>query len=132
MLKIKRLFIILLSLTVLYGCAAAWFAAGGVTTLGTYKYVEGRVTGEYPLSFEEAWDVTSRALADLKINISESVKKTEKGRIDAVRKDGQKVAVTLKSKGEQVTSITIRVGTLGDKDEAEKVHKSIASIAGVK
>jgi len=128
--SIKSL-IIISSLIVLYGCPAVWFAAGGVSTLGGYKYMEGRVAKEYPLAYEKAWKATNNALVKLNMNISSSKNDGSRGSIDALRKDGKKIAVKLKSRGNGVTNITVKVGTFTDREEAEKIHSKIRASAGI-
>lgn len=129
--KFTRPLIIISSLLVLYGCPAAWFAAGGVSTLGGYKYMEGRVAKEYPLAYEKAWKAANRALAKLRINIVSSKNDGSRGKIDALREDGKKVAVKLKSSGNGVTNIAVKVGTFTDREEAEKIHRKIRAAAGI-
>ncbi len=131
MFKISKLFILLSSFFILNACAAAWFAAGGVATLGGYKYMEGHMAVEYPLVYDKAWDATNEAFENLKISISSSMSKGNKGKIEALQKDGIKIVATLEDNGRGVTIIKIRVGTLGNKSEAEKIHNEIVSVAGI-
>ncbi len=132
MLKIRNLLLLLSSLFVLYGCAAAWFAAGGIATLGGYKYIEGQLTREYPVTFNEAWNGTNSALERLRISISNSMKNEGNGKIEALRKDGIKTIILLQDNGLGVTVISVRVGTIGNRDEAEQIHNEIASATKMK
>jgi hypothetical protein len=118
--RIKNLIILICSISFLYGCALAWIGVGAGVGIGAYKYIEGRLEREYPLSYSRAWDATNSALQNLK------------GTIDAVRKDGKKVVVSLKDRGQGVTTISVRVGMFGDRSSAEKVHDEIASVSGVR
>ncbi len=129
--KVKKLILLTTALLFLYGCAAAWFAAGGLAALGGYKYIEGNLSRDYPLAYARAWDATNSALANLQISISKSMDEGAKGEIKAVRKDGKKVVVTLKDKGQGVTSITVRVGIFGDRSKSERIHDEIASVSGI-
>jgi hypothetical protein len=105
---------------------------GAGVGIGAYKYIEGRLEREYPLSYSRAWDATNSALQNLQISISNSTEGKTKGTIDAVRKDGKKVVVSLKDRGQGVTTISVRVGMFGDRSSAEKVHDEIASVSGVR
>ena len=127
---IKKMVILLCSLSVLYGCAAAWFTVGGVAALGGYKWAEGRLSRDYPLNYSVAWDVTNRALANLEISISNSMDEGNKGRIEAVRKDGKKITLILKDQGLGITNIIVVVGLFSDRESAEKVHDEILSLSG--
>ena len=128
---IRKTVILMCSLSVLYGCAAAWFVGGGIAALGGYRWVEGRLSRDYPIAYSTAWDVSNRALASLEISISSSMDEGNKGRIEAVRKDGKKITLILKDKGLGITNIVVVVGLFSDRDSAEKVHDEILSISGV-
>lgn len=130
--RIKNILIVLCSVSFLYGCALAWIGVGAGVGIGAYKFIEGRLEREYPLSYSRAWNATNTALENLQISISNSSKGETKGNIDAVRKDGKKVIVSLKDRGQGVTTISVRVGLLGDRSEAEKVHDEIASVAAIR
>jgi hypothetical protein len=129
--RLKNLIILICSLSFLYGCALAWISVGAGVGIGAYKFIEGRLEREYPLSYSRAWDATNSALQNLQISISNSTDEQTKGEIDAVRKDGKRVLVSLKDRGQGVTTISVRVGMFGDKSEAEKVHDEIASVSGI-
>jgi hypothetical protein len=124
---------LLLSLLFLGGCAAlvAGVVGAGVG-VGGYRYVEGSVERDYPLSFHSAWDTTNTALANLYISVSNSINEGDKASIDAVRRDGRKVTIKFRDRGQHVTEISIRVGLLGAKKDAERIHEEILSVAGLK
>ncbi|KPK02905.1 MAG: hypothetical protein AMK71_00750 [Nitrospira bacterium SG8_35_4] len=130
--RVRNFIIIGCSLTFLYGCVLAWIGVGAGVGIGAYKFIEGRLEREYPLSYSRAWDATNSALANLQISISDSTKGETKGTIDSVRKDGKKVLVSLKDRGQGVTTISVRVGLMGDRGLAEQVHDEIASVAGIR
>jgi hypothetical protein len=129
--RIRNIVILFCTLSFLYGCVLAWIGVGAGVGIGTYKYIEGRLEREYPLSFSRAWDATNSALANLQISISDSTRGETKGTIDSVRKDGKKVIVAIKDRGQSVTTISVRVGLMGDRSLAEQVHDEIASVAGI-
>ncbi len=130
--KVKKLVVLISALFFLYGCVSAvLLGMGAGVGIGAYKWVEGRLAREYPLSYAKAWDATNTALANLKISITNSVNEGAEGEIEAVKRDGAKVAIKLKDRGLGVTTITIRVGMLGDRMEAEKIHNEIASVSGI-
>jgi len=130
--KITRLVTLLLSLTLLWGCEAALFTGGAAVGIGVYKYIEGAVEVEYPLDYKTAWNMTNRALSNLYISVSESIDDGVHGRIDAVRKDGASVSIRLKEIRQGVTVINVRVGTLGDRYDAERIHNEIKKVAGLR
>lgn len=130
--RFTNLVILAYSVSFLYGCATvALLGVGAGVGVGAYKYVEGNLARKYPLSYSRAWDATNSALENLQISISNSMDNGGKGKIEAVRKDGEKAVIKIKDEGQGVSTITIRVGILGDKDIAESIHEEIASVSGV-
>jgi len=129
--KVSRLLIVLLSLTFLWGCELALIGLGAGVGIGTYKFIEGKLDRQYPLEFKKAWDATNTALANLQISISGSLNEGVTGDLEGVRRDGVKVYISLKDMGQKVTYISVRVGTFGDRVEAERIHDEIVSVAGI-
>ena len=129
--KIAGLLVLVLSLTVLWGCELALIGVGAGIGAGTYKFIEGKLERQYPVEYARAWDATNTALANLEISISGSLNEGLKGEIEALSKDGAKIFISLKDMGQKVTSIGIRVGTFGDRSESERIHNEIARTAGI-
>ncbi|MBI5098372.1 MAG: DUF3568 family protein [Nitrospirae bacterium] len=129
--KVAGLLVLLFSLTVLWGCELFLIGVGAGLGVGTYKFIEGKLERQYPLEYKKAWDSANTALANLQISISGSLNEGVKGEIEAVRKDGVKVFISLKDMGQKVTSIGVRVGIFGDRSESERIHNEIASVAGI-
>jgi hypothetical protein len=128
---LRNIAILLCTVSLLYGCAAVLIGVGAGVGIGAYKYVDGRLSREYPIGYAKAWHSINTALEHQQISISNSINEGEKGTIEAVRKDGKKVTVVLNDRGQGVTSISVRVGMFGDRLEAEKIHDEIASVAGI-
>ncbi|MBI5741145.1 MAG: DUF3568 family protein [Nitrospirae bacterium] len=129
--KVARLLIVLLSLTVLWGCELALIGLGAGVGIGTYKFIEGELARQYPVEYNKAWDVTNTALSNLQISVAGSLNEGVKGDIEGIRKDGVKVYVSLKDMGQKVTHIGVRVGTFGNRVEAERIHDEIVTVAGI-
>ena len=129
--KRTRLMLLLSSLIFMYGCAAVLLGVGAGVGAGAYRYMEGNLVREYPVSYTKAWDAANTTLANLKIGVTNSLNNGAKGTLEAVQKDGAKVVLNLTDKGQNVTSISVRVGILGDRKAAERIHNAIASEAGL-
>jgi hypothetical protein len=134
--RLLKLTAVLLSLAFLWGCGAEAILLGvGLCVgagAGTMRYMEGSVSREYPVAFNKSWDSTNLALANLSITVSNSVNEGVKGQIDGVRKDGAPVIIKLIDRGQGVTTISVRVGSFGNRTEAERVHEEIKTAAGLK
>ena len=132
--KIKKLIILTVSLFFLYGCGletALLLGLGAGGGVAGYKYVEGHTAKEFPLEFASAWDATNTAMENLRINIADSDNSGNQGKIKAFTKEGKEVSIKLKGRSQWVTSISVRVGKLGNRENAEKILNEIASVAGL-
>ena len=127
----KKLILLAVSLFFLYGCELALLGLGAGGGIAGYKYVEGHGSREFPLEYSRAWNVTNRALENLNISISNSENRDSQGYIKGIRKDGKSVSIKLKERSQWVTTISARVGRIGDKDDAERILNEIASVAGL-
>lgn len=129
--KSARSIVLFFVLFVSYGCVPAALVVGAGVGAGAYKYIEGSLSRVYPVEYSKSLDFTNAALENLHVSLSDSSNDGTKGWIDGIKLDGQKVAVTIEDKGLKVTSINIRVGTFGNRDEAIRIHDEIAKIAGL-
>ncbi len=130
--KVKNIIVLIAMAFTLSGCAAALLVIGAGAGIGSYKYFEGSLSRDYPISYSRALDATNSALENHQISISNSIDEGTVAKIDAVRRDGTKVSVKVEDRGQSVSKISIRVGLLGDRSAAEKIHDQIASVSGVR
>jgi hypothetical protein len=112
------------------GCVAAAVAGAGAGA-GAYAYVQGELQATYSVPIEQVWPKTLAAMHELKLTVDRQLIDHLGGEIDARRVDGTVVKVRLKSAGEHSTTVGVRVGTLGNRDHAERIHDIIKKQLGV-
>ncbi len=130
--KVKNIIVLIAMAFCLSGCAAALLAVGAGAGIGGYKFYEGSLSRDYPIAYARAIDATNSALENHQISVSNSMDEGTVAKIDAVRRDGTKVSLKIKDRGQGVTKISIRVGMLGDRSAAEKIHDQIAAVSGIR
>jgi hypothetical protein len=128
---LKRLLALTSMVFILSGCAAVLLGVGAGVGIGTYKFIEGNLIRDYPLAYVRAWDATNTALENLRISVTDSINEGAEGKIESIRKDGKKVVIVIKDKGQGVSSIAIRIGTFGDEQGSTRIHEEIASVSGI-
>lgn len=129
--KTKKFILLVVSLFFLYGCELALLGLGAGGGIAGYQYLEGHTSKEFPLEYSKAWNVSNTALENLNISISSSENKDTQGVIKGFQEDGKSVSIKLTERGQWVTTISIRVGKLGNRDDAEIILNEIASVAGL-
>lgn len=129
--RTKKLIFLAVSLFFLYGCELALLGIGAGGGIAGYQYLEGYGSREYPLEYSRAWNVTNTALENLNISISSSDNNDPKGTIKGIQKDGKKVTIKLKERSQWVTTVSVRTGRLGKREDAERILNEITSVAGL-
>ncbi len=130
--RLKNAVIVISALFFFYGCAEVLLiGAGAGLGIGSYKYIDGRLSVDYPLEYDRAWNAMNRTLENFQISITSSTSESGKGEIAAVRKDGKKVSIKISDQGNKITNVSVRVGTFGSREEARKIHDEMIAVAGI-
>ena len=107
------------------GCAATLLMGlGGLTALGTYKWVEGTMEKDYPRPMKETFDATMEGARKLNLTIGSELYTPSESKILA-SKDGTSVKVELIARPNEITTVKIRFGMMGNKDWSGYYHRQI-------
>lgn len=112
------------------GCAVALIGAGAGAGAGTYAYVRGEHQVTYPYSFNKTYSATLAALKDLQIPVVDAFKDLTDGTIMAKKGDGSDVKILLKTEGDKVTMVKVRVGIFGDEAASKRIVEKISTRLG--
>ena len=107
------------------GCTAALIggAAVGAGT-GTFVYLKGELKTDYKQSFDSVWKACEKTVADMRGLDVMPAKEIGKGKIAAVI-DGEKVDISVTYKAKNLTTVSIRVGLIGNKQSSQLIHDKI-------
>mgnify|MGYP001190371329 FL=1 len=107
------------------GCTAALVggAAMGAGT-GTYFYINGELKTDYYYDFGKVWSACEKTVADMRGLDVLPEKEIGKGKITAVI-DDEKVHISVTYKARAVTTVSIRVGLIGNKLSSQLIHDRI-------
>jgi hypothetical protein len=109
--------------------AAAVVGAGA--GVGAYAYIQGELQATYNTPMQQVWPEALAAMDELKLTVDRQFIDEIGGEIDARRVDGTVVKVRLKPAGDHSTTVGVRVGTIGNRDHAERVHHIIQQQLGI-
>ena len=124
-----KLAAVLMAMAMAAGCAATLLMGlGGLTALGTYKWVEGTMEKDYPRPMQETFNATLEAGRMLKLKITAEQYTPSESRINAVTEDGTAVKVDLISRPNEITTVKIRFGMMGNADWSAYYHRQIMKI----
>jgi len=107
------------------GCGALLVGGAAVGAgSGTYFYINGEMKTDYYTSFDSAWNACQKTVADMRGLDVMPEKEIGKGKITAVI-DDEKVQIAVSYKAKNVTTVSIRVGLIGNKLSSQLIHDKI-------
>ena len=124
-----KLAAVLVAMAMAAGCAATLLmGVGGLAALGTYKWVEGTMEKDYPRPMQETFNAAKEAANKLNLKISSELYAPSDSKILASTQDGTSVKVDLIARPNEITTVKIRFGVLGNKDWSGYYHRQIMKI----
>ena len=120
------LLIPLFTLFLFYGCTALVVggAAVGAST-GTFFYVNRELKTDYYASFDKVWSACEKTVADMRGIEVAPAKEIAQGKISTMI-NNEKVNFDIKYKSKDFTTVSIRVGLIGNKLSSQLLHDKIA------
>jgi Protein of unknown function (DUF3568) len=119
----------LLALAMAAGCVPMiLMGVGGAAGIGTYKWIEGTMEKDYPRPMKETYDAAIEASRRLKLKISSELYTPSESKILAVTQDGTNVKVELIARPNDITTVKIRFGMMGNADWSAYYHRQIMKI----
>src|SRR5271157_6186680 len=108
------------------GCAAAVVggAAAGAGS-GTYFFINGELKTDYYYSLDRVLSACEKTVADMRGLDVEPVKEIGSGKITAMIAN-EKVQITANYKAKDVTTVSVRIGVMGDRIGSQLLHDRIA------
>jgi len=120
---------VLVALAMAAGCAATiLMGVGGLAALGTYKWVEGTMEKDYPRPMQVTYDAALEAAKQLNLKVTSTNYTPSASRIDAVTQDNTAVVVQLVARPNEITTVKIRFGMMGNADWSAYYHRKIMKI----
>ena len=107
------------------GCVTVPVGGGTSATAGNYSYITRDLEVIYGVPLADVWPRALAAVESLQLHIDRQHIDGLGGDIAARRADGTRVRVWLKPNGEYSTSVSVRIGYMGDRDDSERVHRAI-------
>lgn len=121
-----KLAAVLVAMAMTAGCVASLLmGVGGLAALGGYKWVEGTMEKDYPRPMKETFDATMDAARKLNLKITSEQYTPSESKILASTPDGTDVKVGLIARPNEITTVKIRFGMMGNKDWSGYYHRQI-------
>ena len=110
------------------GCLLAVGAALGI---GAYTWVEGTMAKDYPRQMEPTYRACLETCQIMALAIEKENYDPTHSYITAIAKDGTKVNIELIARPNNITTVKVRFGLMGNKDQSAYFHRNIMRILGI-
>jgi len=125
--RVEWLLILMVAAFMLAGCApvvVGGAAVGGGS--GAYVYITGELKTDYPYPFDRAWSACEKTVAHMNATDVFPEKEISKGTIQAII-DGERVRFVVEYKTKDLTTVSIRVGIIGNKSASQRLHDKVTA-----
>jgi hypothetical protein len=126
MIRTKKWFAFLVAVTFLMaGCAPLVVGGAAMTAgAGTYVFISGWLKTDYHYDFEDVWSACEKVVAEMNAIDVIPTKEIGEGKIKALI-DNETVWFSIKYKSKNITTVSIRVGILGSRPAAQRLHDMV-------
>ncbi len=104
---------------------------GATTAIGAYKWMEGTMEKDYPRGMQETFNATLAACKDLNLKISAQQYNPMDSRIEAVQPPDTNVKIQLLGRPNQITTLKVRFGMMGNQDASAYFHRRVMHHLGM-
>ena len=126
--KNKSFLVLSLAAVLVLNSGCALLVIGGLAAgAGAVVYVNGELKDTEAVAYDNAYSATLAAMNDLSYAVVNEQKSPITATITARGMGDKKIQVTLDKQSDTVTEIRVRVGTFGDKDQAQLILDKIKS-----
>ena len=123
---------VLVAMAMAAGCAATMLMGlGGLAAVGSYKWVEGTMEKDYPRPMQETFNAALEAAKKIPLKVTAQQYTPTQSHIDAVTQDGTPVKVDLIARPNNITTVKIRFGMMGNADWSGYYHRQIMKILNI-
>jgi hypothetical protein len=113
------------------GCPVVLIGAGAAAGVGGYKWVEGTMEKDYPRPMQETWNASLAAVRDLNLKIASQQYGPLESRLEAVQPPDTNVKVQLIARPNQITTVKVRFGLMGNLDASAYFNRRIMHHLGL-
>jgi len=127
-----KLGILLAALLLTAGCVETMLIGlGASAAIGSYKWMEGTMEKDYPRPMQDTWNATLAACKDLQLKISAQEYNPMESKIEAVAPPDTNVKIQLVGRPNQITTVKVRFGLMGNVDASAYFHRRIMHHLGL-
>lgn len=123
-----KIFLLIVSVCLLFGCNAAMVVNGKVMGIssGKFIYEDGYLTTQFKVDIEPVWQAANKAVVDLRGWDIQKDRSISSGSLKTVISD-EKVKIKVEYIGKDLTSVSIFCGVVGNQMASRIIMDKIAA-----
>lgn len=122
---------LVLCVLMLSGCAVMLLSAGAAAGIGAYKYVEGTMEKDYPRDMQATYQACMSAASTMSLRVAQQHYGPTESRIEAVQPPDTNVKIQLVARPQQITTVKVRFGIMGNEDQSAYFHRLVMKNLGI-
>lgn len=123
---------LLMGLLFISACIETFLIGMGATgAIGAYKWMEGTMEKDYPRPMQQTFNAALGACKDLSLKISSQQYGATDSRIEAVQPPDTNVKIQLLARPNQITTVKVRFGLMGNQDASAYFHRRMMHHLGL-
>jgi hypothetical protein len=127
-----KLGIVLAALLFTAGCAAmVLMGLGGAAAIGSYKWIEGTMEKDYPRPMQDCWNASLAAAKDMNLNVQTQQYNPTESTMEGVAPPDTNFKIQLLARPNQITTIKVRFGLMGNQDASAYFHRQVLRHLGL-
>ncbi len=119
---------LLLAASLVSGCL---MAVGAMVGVGAYQWTEGTMAKDYPRKMEPTYRASVEACKIMKLKIDKESYGPTRSTIAATSTDGTAVNIELIARPNDITTVKVRFGFMGNKDQSAYFHRNVMKYLGI-
>ncbi|MCL4501702.1 MAG: DUF3568 domain-containing protein [Deltaproteobacteria bacterium] len=128
----SNLGILLVGLLLAAGCVPlTLISLGGAAAIGSYKWMEGTMEKDYPRSMQETWNAAQAAAKDMNLKVQKEQYTAAESTMEAIAPPDTNVKIQLLARPNQITTVKVRFGLMGNQDASAYFHRRILEHLGL-
>jgi uncharacterized OsmC-like protein len=127
-----KLGVALLGVILTAGCVETFLLGlGASAALGSYKWMEGTMEKDYPRPMQDCFNAALAACKTMDLKVTGQQYTPTDSRIEATMKDGTSAKIQLLARPNQITTVKVRFGFMGNVDYSAYFHRLVMKNLGI-
>jgi hypothetical protein len=120
--------VIILMVLLAGGCL---MAVGAMVGVGAYQWTEGTMAKDYPRTMEPTYQACVAACKTMNLTIKRESYSPTQSKITVATADGTTVDIELIARPNNITTVKVRFGFMGNRDQSGYFHRNVMKNLGI-